>query len=48
MPVIYTTGAQGHERAPQGVANSMMIAKPFAMAQLVDAVTLLPRHDRHC
>jgi DNA-binding response OmpR family regulator len=38
MPVIYMTGTQGEEWASKGVPNSVLLAKPFAPAQLVTAV----------
>jgi DNA-binding response OmpR family regulator len=39
--VIYITAANGHEWALQGVPNSILVAKPFAPAQLVTAVSSL-------
>ena len=38
MPVIYMTGTHGEEWASKGVPNSVLLAKPFAPAQLVTAV----------
>ena len=35
MPVIYMTGTHGEEWASKGVPNSVLLAKPFAPAQLV-------------
>ncbi len=48
MPVIYTTGAHGHERGSKGVTNSVMLAKPFAMAQLVGVVSFMLRQAGRC
>jgi len=41
FPVIYTSGAHADEWASKGVPNSIMLAKPFAPAQLVTAVAQL-------
>jgi len=41
MPVIYMTGTHGEEWASQGVPNSVLLAKPFAPAQLVTAISHL-------
>jgi len=41
MPVIYMTGDSSHEWSSKGVPNSVVIAKPFAPAQLVTAISLL-------
>jgi CheY-like chemotaxis protein len=41
LPVIYMTAASGHEWASKGVPNSILLAKPFAPAQLVTAVSQL-------
>jgi DNA-binding NtrC family response regulator len=41
MPVIYMTGASGHEWEVNGVPNSMLLVKPFAPAQVVTAVSQL-------
>jgi DNA-binding response OmpR family regulator len=41
LPVVYMTGGNGHEWASQGVPNSILIAKPFAPAQIVAAVSQL-------
>jgi len=40
-PVIYMTGAAPDEWASHGVPNSILLAKPFARAQLVTAVAQL-------
>jgi DNA-binding NtrC family response regulator len=48
MPVVYMSGNSGHEWASKGVPNSVMIAKPFAPAQLVTAIlTLIAKVDTH-
>lgn len=41
LPVVYVSGASGHEWASRGVPNSLMITKPFAPAQLVVAISSL-------
>lgn len=41
LAVIYMTGKSGHEYASNGVPNSIMLAKPFAPAQLISAVSQL-------
>ena len=41
LPVVYVSGASGHEWASRGVPGSLMIAKPFAPAQIVVAVSSL-------
>ena len=41
MPVVYMTGTQGEEWASRGVPNSVLLAKPFAPAQLVTAISNL-------
>jgi hypothetical protein len=48
MPVVYMTGHSAHEWASKGVPDSIMVAKPFAPAQIIIAVsTLLNQVDRH-
>jgi DNA-binding response OmpR family regulator len=39
LPVIYITGGNADEWTVQGVPNSIVLAKPFAPAQLVTAVS---------
>jgi len=39
LPVIYVSGGSADEWAAQGVPNSVMLQKPFALAQLVVAVS---------
>ena len=41
LPVIYMSGKDADEWASKGVPNSIMLAKPFAPAQLVTAVSQL-------
>ena len=41
LPVVYVTGAEGHDWASLGVPNSVLIAKPFAPAQVLTAVSQL-------
>ena len=41
FPVIYMSGAHADDWAVKGVPNSIMLAKPFAPAQLVTAVSQL-------
>jgi DNA-binding response OmpR family regulator len=41
FPVVYMSGAYADEWASKGVPNSIMLAKPFAPAQLVTAVSQL-------
>jgi DNA-binding response OmpR family regulator len=40
-PVIYTSGASAADWASKGVPNSLILAKPFAPAQLVTAISNL-------
>lgn len=41
LPVVYVTGAEGHDWASQGVPNSILIKKPFALTQVLTAVSQL-------
>jgi DNA-binding response OmpR family regulator len=41
FPVVYMSGEAAGDWASQGVPNSIMLAKPFAPAQLVTAVSQL-------
>jgi len=41
LPVIYVTSVAADEWSAEGVPNSLLIAKPFAAAQLVTAVSEL-------
>ena len=48
MPVIYMSGDSSHEWSSKGVPNSLMVAKPFAPAQIITPVsTLLNAADTH-
>ncbi|TCU21775.1 response regulator receiver domain-containing protein [Rhizobium azibense] len=41
MPVVYTSGDSAADWASKGVPNSIMLQKPFALAQLVTAISQL-------
>jgi DNA-binding response OmpR family regulator len=41
FPIIYMSGAHADEWAVKGVPNSVMLAKPFAPAQLITALAQL-------
>ena len=41
LPVVYISGASGHDWASRGVPHSLMITKPFAPAQVVVALSSL-------
>ena len=41
FPVVYMSGAHADDWASKGVPNSIMLAKPFAPAQLVTAISQL-------
>jgi DNA-binding response OmpR family regulator len=41
MPVIYMSGDKASDWASQGVPNSIMLQKPFAVAQAITAVSQL-------
>lgn len=41
FPVVYMSGKDADDWASKGVPNSIMLAKPFATAQLVTAVSQL-------
>jgi DNA-binding response OmpR family regulator len=41
LPVIYITGGSAHDWASRGVPNSILLTKPFAVAQVVTAVSQL-------
>ncbi len=46
VQVIYVSGDSGVEWTSKGVPNSLMVTKPFAMAQIVTAIsTLLVQED---
>jgi DNA-binding response OmpR family regulator len=41
MPVVYITGASGHDWSSRGVPDSVLVSKPFAFTQLSTAVATL-------
>ena len=41
MPIVYMTGTHSEEWTSKGVPNSVLLAKPFAPAQLVTAISQL-------
>ena len=41
IPVVYITGDSGHDWGSKGVPNSQLVPKPFAVAQIVTAVSQL-------
>jgi DNA-binding response OmpR family regulator len=41
LPILYITGAHADRWPSQGVPNSVLLTKPFAPAQLVNAVSQL-------
>lgn len=41
MPVVYMSGDSEHEWSSKGVPNSTIVAKPFAPAQIITAVSML-------
>lgn len=41
IPIIYMTGTHREEWASKGVPNSLLLAKPFAAAQIVIAISQL-------
>ena len=41
LPVVYVTGKSEHEWTSKGVPHSVIIAKPFAPAQIVVAISSL-------
>lgn len=41
LPVIYMSGASAHDWASKGVPKSQLMPKPFAVAQVVTAVSQL-------
>lgn len=46
MPIVYMTGDSAGELDVQGVANSLLVHKPLAAAQIFSAITsLLQRGD---
>jgi DNA-binding response OmpR family regulator len=47
FPVVYMTGAAADEWAVQGVPKSVLLAKPFAPAQLITAISNLLNTGGH-
>lgn len=41
MPVVYISGDSAHEWPVKGVPKSVMVPKPFAVAQIITAVPIL-------
>ena len=41
LPVVYVSGASGHQWTAMGVPDSLMVAKPFTPAQVVAAISSL-------
>ena len=41
FPIVYTSGAAASDWASKGVPNSIMLPKPFALAQVLTAVASL-------
>jgi DNA-binding response OmpR family regulator len=41
LPVVYITGTDANDWASNGVPNSVLVAKPFAPAQIVTAISQL-------
>lgn len=41
LPVLYVTGNSMHEWTSQGVPNSVVVPKPFVVAQIVTALSSL-------
>lgn len=41
LPIVYVSGASEHEWTAEGVPHSVMVAKPFAAAQVVVAISSL-------
>jgi CheY-like chemotaxis protein len=41
LPVVYITGGNIHEWTTWGVPKSIMVEKPFALAQIVTAISTL-------
>ena len=47
MPVIYMSGNSADEWSANGVPESIMLQKPFVMAQLITAITTLLNQATH-
>lgn len=46
LPVVYVSGASGHEWPSKAVPHSVLIAKPFTVTQLVTAISTLVQKVR--
>ena len=46
IPIVYMSGASGHEWTSHGVPNSVLIAKPFAISRRAGHPTRLVRAAR--
>ena len=45
LPVVYVSGASGHQWKSNGVPDSVMIAKPFTPGQLAETLASLLKAD---
>jgi hypothetical protein len=41
IPIVYVSGESDHEWSAQGVPHSVMVAKPFAVSQVIVAIANL-------
>ena len=41
IPVVYMSGDSAHEWSAKGVPNSVMVSKPFALVQIITAISTL-------
>lgn len=41
LPIVYITGDSAHEHTAQGVPESILVQKPFAVAQVATAISML-------
>jgi CheY-like chemotaxis protein len=41
LPIVYMSGGSTHEWTSHGVPNSILVSKPFALAQIVTAIATL-------
>ena len=46
LPVVYISGDSAPQWSAEGVPESIMITKPFALAQIVTALSTLPNQQR--
>jgi DNA-binding NtrC family response regulator len=47
LPVVFITGTDAHDWASKGVPNSFLVAKPFAPAQIVTAISQLLNQGKY-